>query len=77
MGEQPSWNYFNGQMHGWNDKDGYHPPVPMTLAYCAACAPAHIPGWNKNRKGSEHWDTGFRSAPWRIGRPCDGCGKEV
>ena len=74
-----AWNYFNGGMHGWNDSAGYHAPAPMTLAYCATCGPEHIPGFDRREhmKGRGHWGTDFRCAPWRIGRTCDGCGKEI
>ena len=73
-----TWNYFNGREHGWHDKNGYHPPQPMTRAYCSACAPSHIPGWNLEAPyGTEHYATKFRCAPWRAGRACDGCGKDI
>ena len=72
------WSYFNGGMHGWNDAKGYHPPKPMTLAYCWTCGPTHIPGFDKSdREGSGHYKTEFRCAPWPIRRACDGCGKEI
>jgi hypothetical protein len=73
------WNYFNGGMHGWNGPHGYVPSAPMTHAYCSACGPKHIPGFDPSpeREGRGHWDTGFRCAPWRIGRACDGCGVEI
>lgn len=74
------WNYFNGTLHGWNGSQGYVPPTPMTLCYCEHCAPTRIPGWNPDHPrspGSAHHGTGFKCAPWRIGRPCDGCGKSI
>lgn len=74
---KPVWNYFNGGMHGWNDSRGYHPPKPMTLAYCADCGPAHIPGFDKNAGSRGHWGTEFRCAPWIIGRPCANCKKDI
>ena len=70
------WNYFNGTQHGWLGKAA----IPMTLAYCSDCGPVHIPGFKTttpDNVGREHHDTGFSCAPWRIGRPCDGCGKEI
>ena len=75
-----AWNYFNGTQHVWNGPNGYIPPVPLTLAYCSKCGPTHIPNFaatTEETRGREHWDTGFKCAPWRIGRPCDGCGKDI
>lgn len=73
-----TWNYFNGTQHGWNSSKGYVPPKPMTAAYCADCAPAHLPGWNASAPaGREHWDTAFKCAPWRIGMPCTNCEKDI
>ncbi len=69
-----AWIYFNGDLHKWLGQ----PMKPMTHAYCGDCAPVHIPGWNaRARLGSEHWTTGFRTAPGRLGRLCDGCGKDI
>lgn len=71
-----TWNYFNGTMHGWLGKA----PVPMTLCFCSDCAPKHIPRFKETlpeTKGREHWDTGFRCAPWKVGAPCSGCGKDI
>ena len=82
MSERPiesTWSYFNGGLHGWNDAEGYHAPAPMTLAYCWACGPEHIPGFKRDafNWSAAHHDTDFRCAPWKIGRACDGCGKGV
>jgi hypothetical protein len=76
-----TWNYFNGRQHGYNSSKGFKPPTPITRAYCASCAPTHIEGWTPANPpqdwGHEHHGTGFSCAPWRIGRPCDGCGKDI
>lgn len=74
-----SWNYFNGTQHGWNGPNGYIPPVPMTHAYCRECGPKLISGFDHalEKEGRGHWNTGFSCAPWRIGKPCNGCGKEI
>lgn len=79
-----AWNYFNGTQHGWNDSDGYIPPKPMTHAYCWECGPKLIPGFDHEAQKNDnpysdrgHYGTGFKCAPWRIGRPCDGCGKDI
>ena len=73
-----TWNYFNGTQHGWNGPSGYVPPRPTTAAYCAECAPAHLPGYDdKAVPGREHWGTDFKCAPWRIGLPCNNCGKPI
>lgn len=72
-----TWNYYNGSP-SWLDKRA----VPMTLAYCGVCGPKHIPNFDHaaepdGLQGRGHWSTGFRCAPWRVGRPCDGCGKDI
>lgn len=74
------WNYFNGTQHGWNGPNGYTPPKPMTRAYCWECGPKLIPGFDRKAEeddGRGHYSTDFRCAPWRIGRPCNGCGKDI
>lgn len=73
------WIYYNGTDHGWNGPNGYVPPKPMTLCYCAECGPKLIPGFNRapHLEGRGHWDTGFKCAPWRVGKPCNGCGAEI
>lgn len=72
-----TWNYFNGEAYSdfTTSKSIY---VPMTAAYCADCAPSHLPGWDASaRVGREHHSSGFRCAPWRVGRPCSNCGKDI
>lgn len=74
-GRVRTWNYWNGESYTWLGVD-YH--TPMTAAYCGACGPAKIPGFdNDARDGTGHHSTGFKCGPWRVGRPCDGCGKDI
>jgi hypothetical protein len=69
--------YFNGGLHGWNDRAGYHAPAPTTAIYCDDCAETAIPLPAKtgDRDGARHWSTGFKWAP-RYGAPCTACGKD-
>lgn len=67
--------YFNGDMHGWNDRNGYHPPKPTTEVYGDACAHAGaVPMDRTKRFGSWHWESGFRWAPWSFGN-CHRCSR--
>lgn len=71
--------YFDGTIHGWNDKDGYHHGKPHTKTFCDACAETAIPLPSKEtwtgQPGGRHWGTGFKWAPVYGGK-CDKCGKD-
>lgn len=75
--------YFSqaGAMHGWNGRNGYVPPAPITKIVCDPCAKAGaVPfemrrdwrGRFKYRMQARPW----KWAPWRGGCPCDACGKD-
>jgi hypothetical protein len=71
------WNYYNGAAYT-DFTTGKSVYEPMTAAYCADCAPEHLPGWNASApRGREHWQSEFKCAPWLIGRPCFHCGKDI
>ena len=68
--------YFNGEIHGWNDIQGYHPPASTTKRFCDACAETAIPLPPRTGvlDGSRHHGTGFKWAPWYGGDThCDRC----
>ena len=72
-----SWNYFNGEAYS-DFTTGKSIYVPMTAAYCGECAPQYLPGYDASAlRGREHWGTGFKCGPWRVGRPCTGCRKDI
>lgn len=72
-----AWNYYNGSGHtSWRTGEFIY--KPMNAAYCADCAPDHLPGWNaRARRGAEHHETEFKCGPWIIGLPCSHCGKPL
>lgn len=68
--------YFNGGIHGRNTAQGYIAPEPTTAIYCDDCAREAIPLPQTTRmnEGREHWDTGFRWAPYYGGETkCHKC----
>ena len=72
--------YFNGTFHGWNERNGFVPPEPMTRWYCDTCAETAIPLPPKkgtDEDGRRHHKTGFKWAYWRVGAPCQQCGKDI
>jgi hypothetical protein len=69
----------DGAMHGWNGRDGYVPPAPITRVLCDACAESEVP-FETVRIFSDGTPHRRQLRPWkwapRYGGPCHACGKD-
>lgn len=69
----------DGAMHGWNGLNGYVPPAPVTRIICDLCAELEVPFelMGTNPDGTKFWVhcRPWKWAPWKMGQPCDGCGR--